>query len=157
MAAVRHLGCSKEAFHTSGDTKTKFGRGILIGGGDMPPELNLKQFPIVAKFYFRFQFRHVSCYGTVRPISDRAKFQRDDTQTDVCMHACSLITRERLRWLSPNFQGRSGAPGMVLGAFWGIVILIVLGLGACSVAAQPGNAVIERDDRGTGVWRLAAA
>jgi len=32
---------------------TKFGKDILIGGGDMPKKLNLKQRRLAAEFYFR--------------------------------------------------------------------------------------------------------
>jgi len=64
MTVVRHIGCLKEAFHTSGDPisylHTKYGKGILIGNRDMPAKLLWKQRLLAAEFYFRFQFRHVS-------------------------------------------------------------------------------------------------
>jgi len=56
MAAVLHVGCLKEVFHTLGDSifylHTEFSKDILIGGGDMPPKLNRKskQHPLAAEF-----------------------------------------------------------------------------------------------------------
>jgi len=61
MAAVRHIGCLKEAFHTLGDPifylHTKFSEDNLIGGGDIPPTLNSEQRPLAAGF--------VSSYATL--------------------------------------------------------------------------------------------
>jgi len=51
MAAIHHIGCLKEAFHTSGTPCfAKFGEDILIIGRDMLPKLILKQSPPMAKF-----------------------------------------------------------------------------------------------------------
>jgi len=49
MAAGRHIGCLKEAFHTSGTTffylYAKLGKDIFISGRDTPPKSNSKLRP----------------------------------------------------------------------------------------------------------------
>jgi len=70
MAAVRHFECLKVDLDTQGDPifylHTEYGEGILIGGVDMPPKSNSKQRPLAVKFFFWFQFWHVSSNGNLR-------------------------------------------------------------------------------------------
>jgi len=62
MVAVRHLGCLKNAFHTSGipfstyTVHAEFSEGILIGGGNMALKLNSKQRPWQRNFISGFNF-----------------------------------------------------------------------------------------------------
>jgi len=68
MAAVCHIGSLKKAFHMTGTPfihlHAKFEEDILISSRDMPPKLNPKQRPLLAEFYFRCLFPHVSTYGS---------------------------------------------------------------------------------------------
>jgi len=66
----------------------EFNKGILIGGGDVSPKLNLKQCPLATEFYFQYQFPHVVFLGNLGHLYmyDHTKVQPNDAQTGDCTH-----------------------------------------------------------------------
>jgi len=74
---------------------TKFRKNILIGGRDMPPKRNSKWGPLVAEFYFQFQFWQMSSFEEL-PVYDPTKLQENRS-----MHSSAI---RDLTFSMPTFK-----------------------------------------------------
>jgi len=81
----------------------KFGKDILIDGGDVPPKLNSKQHLLAAEFYFLFQFLYVSFYGIVtctiiQHFSQMTHWTIHQTEFDILISMSEEPTQMHLNW-----------------------------------------------------------
>jgi len=106
MATVRHLGRLKRIWTfprvVGPHFFYPFGEHILIGGGNMPPKLHSKQFPLAVKFYFRFKSPHVSSYATFMCVIIQSFSQMTDD-----IYAPVTMTWKRQKWQNRVFDRES--------------------------------------------------
>jgi len=100
MAAVRQIGFLKE---TCLDHSTPWGRSLSTyssnfvktswSGTEICPQDEILNRPLVAEFYFRFQFWQVSSFGDL-PVYDTTKFQenRSTRSSVICNSTFSIST-----------------------------------------------------------------